>query len=88
MCFLGNPGGKMSNEAPYQIFTFDQKNFTKCKWPELSLSWSSSKQLVERQQWIYNHISAKHAMWIIHDDCAIYKFRYERDLMWFKLSHS
>lgn len=59
-------------------------------WHEVRLSKKSEKQHLEIVKWMYDNIDSpeKHCRWIYHisvDFDSYFKFRYERDFIWFRL---
>lgn len=66
---------------------------TNAGWYEVQLPLTTrnkSKEAKEIIQWMYDNLDGteKHARWIAFEDCAKFKFRYERDAIMFTLRWS
>lgn len=74
---------------------YDEKNgwvHTKPGWHEVVIPTRQFRQAVlkhtEMLEWIYDNIGKceRHCRWQFDNDSLRYKFRYERDYVWFKLT--
>lgn len=56
-------------------------------WHEVNKYPVSDKNYEEMVEWMYESLDnvEKHARWFLYDKNASFKFRYERDYIWFKL---
>jgi len=74
---------------------YDEKNGwedTKPGWPEVIIPTRQFREAVDKHTemltWIYDNIGKceRHCRWQFDNDRLRYKFRYERDYVWFKLT--
>ena len=74
---------------------YDEKNgweHTKPGWHEIAISARQFREAVDKHTemltWIYDNIGKceHHCRWQFDNNSLKYKFRYERDYIWFKLT--
>jgi hypothetical protein len=74
---------------------YDEKNgweHTKPGWHEVVIPvyefWAARVKHIEILEWMYDNISKceRHCRWQFDNDGLKYKFRYERDYLWFNLT--